>query len=319
MTFSEYLIQFDEDLTCLREVMHEHLNSDVRLVGDMKKADYLTGGKQLRAIVAVLAARLCGIESRTGHRAAVAIEFIHTATLLHDDVVDEAPMRRHLPAAAKVYGNAAAVLAGDFLYSRASQMLAQLDNIALLQRVADATNKLAEGELLQLLNRGKPDMNEKTYYAIIERKTANLFSVASAAAALLAQQDDKALSDYGYHLGIAFQLVDDCLDYEGADADLGKRTGADFNEGKMTLPVILMLTRIAETRRSSLISDWRDNTPADFSEISALLRSSGALADVRGLAQERVALAVAALSPYPDGGIKTALVRLAQESVQRDR
>ena len=319
MAFAEYLKQFTGDLKRLRKVMHNNLDSDIRLIGTMQEADYLTGGKQLRAIVAVLAAQLCGVRQRLGDETAVAIEFIHTATLLHDDVVDEAPLRRHLPAAAKVYGNAAAVLAGDFLYSRASQMLARLDNIRLLQRVADATNKLAEGELLQLINRGKPDISQKTYYAIIERKTANLFSVAAEAAALLAGQNAQALSAYGYHLGIAFQLVDDCLDYEGADAALGKQPGADFNEGKMTLPVILMLTRIAAARRRSLISDWKNNAPIDFAEISAMLRSSDALADVRRLAQERTTQAAAALSAYPGCNSKSALEQLAQESVQRDR
>lgn len=317
--FSDYLRQFDGDLRRLRQLMHSHLGAEVTLIAEMEEEEYLTGGKRLRAIVALLAARLCGVPARDGDQVAMAIEFIHTATLLHDDVVDEAPIRRHLPAAARVYGNAAAVLAGDFLYSRASQMLAKLNNLTLLQRMADVTNKLAEGELLQLLNRGKPDMDEKIYYSIIKRKTANLFSVAAAAAAILSDTDDAPLAIYGDQLGLAFQLIDDCLDYEGEAAALGKKVGADFKEGKMTLPIIMMLSRLDDARRRQLMAGWQGGGQESFARTAALLHETGTLAEVRGLARQKAEAAAAALAPYADGEVKATLQALAQESVRRNK
>lgn len=314
--FARYLKNFDADMQRLRGVMHAHLGSEVALIAEMEAGEYLTGGKRLRAIISLLTARLCGVPPAQGDAVAVAIEFIHTATLLHDDVVDNAPMRRHLPAVARVYGNAAAVLAGDFLYSRASQMLAQTQSLPLLQRVADATNKLAEGELLQLLQRDKTDLHEQTYYQIIEYKTANLFSVAAAAAADLRGQDAAALSAYGRHLGIAFQLVDDCLDYEGDDAQLGKQTGADWSEGKITLPLILFLAQQPAAQRAAVLQQARRG---GLREMIMQLRGSGALAAVRTRAAQEAQAAVQALADFPDSADKAALITLAQTSVQRDK
>lgn len=317
--FSRHLSeQFAPDLQRLHEVMRGNLGAEVALLTQMKERDYFAGGKQLRAIVAMLSARLCGAPQKDGELVAAAIEFIHTSTLLHDDVVDEAPLRRHLPAAAKVYGNAIAVLAGDFLYSRASQMLVQTGNLALLSRMAQVTNQLAQGELLQLQSRGQPDLDAGTYHTIIRCKTANLFSAAAAVGALLAGEDDSALSDYGLHLGAAFQLVDDCLDYEGEGAELGKKIGADFSEGKMTLPVIVMLSRIGEEQRAALMREWRAGADS-FSQIAALLRDTGALAAVRQLAAENTGKAAAALSSYPDSAEKAALVGLAEASARRTK
>lgn len=314
---SDLLHRHEADLERLRAVMHSHLGADVDTIAEMETADYLTGGKRLRAIVALLAARLCGIPQGAGDTIAVAIEFIHTATLLHDDVVDDAPMRRHHPAASRVYGNAAAVLAGDFLYSRASQLLAQLGNLPLLARIADATNQLAQGELIQLKHRGRPDMDETTYHTIIARKTANLFSAAAAAPALLAGADDSALSAYGNRLGTAFQLTDDCLDYEGEDAATGKKIGADFSEGKMTLPVIRMLRRLPAADQTALRRDWQNG--AAFPRIAALLRDTGALAETRRLAQDNTDAAAAALAAYADSPAKTTLSDLARATARRHR
>ena len=241
------------DLARLTAVMKDCLHSDVPLLDEMQD-NYFIGGKQLRAIVALLSARLHGLDAGAGGRVAAAIEFIHTATLLHDDVVDDAALRRHLPTAKRAYGNEAAVLAGDFLYSRASQIFAQIGNVELLRQIADVTNQLAEGELLQLLQRGRPDISEADYFTIIRKKTANLFAVTAAAAAILRGRESGAVAAFGLHLGMAFQLVDDCLDYEGAGS--GKQLGADLREGKMTLPVILMLGRVAPARRQQIVAHW---------------------------------------------------------------
>lgn len=315
-TFADHIAAFADDITRLHALMRDNLSTDVRLIDDMRE-DYLVGGKRVRAIVAMQSGRLCGLDTTVGDITAAAIEFIHTATLLHDDVIDKATTRRHLPAAAQVYGNAAAVLAGDFLYSRASQMFANIGNIALLTAIADTTNQLAEGEILQLLNRGKPDMDEATYLTIINRKTANLFQIAAEAAAILGEHPTAPLAAYGRHLGVAFQLIDDCLDYEGDTQDTGKKIGADFSEGKTTLPIILMLDRIAEEKRQTLIDGWQQQQSNTFTETLHLVRETGALADTRARAETESAAAMRALESYPDSPARQALMTLAESAPQR--
>ena len=314
--FSDYLVTFGDDLHRLRQVMRANLSSDVSLISEMEN-DYLIGGKRVRAIVALLSARLCGLDEKTGDIIAAATEFIHTATLLHDDVVDDSNIRRHQPAARRVYGNAAAVLAGDFLYSRASQLFAQLNNTALLQCVATATNRLAEGEILQLLNRGKPNMDEDAYFAIIRRKTASLFEIAAAAAAHLTGRDAAPLLQYGGELGVTFQLVDDCLDY-ASDADAtGKKIGADFAEGKMTLPAILMLKKMDDANRDRLLQQWSDGRGDSFTDMLRLVRDTGALDDALARARARAQRAADALSNEPPSAARDTLINLALASWQR--
>ena len=312
--FAAQLALYAGELRALKQTARAHLRADVRLIARMEKS-HLTGGKRVRAVVALLAARLCGLPKGKADKLAIAIEFIHTATLLHDDVVDAAPMRRRQPSAARAYGNAAAVLAGDFLYSRASQILADMGSAPLLQRVANATNKLSQGEILQLQNRGRPNMDEATYHAIIERKTANLFEVAACAPAIVAAaapRAQKALAEYGRELGMAFQLTDDCLDYDGDAAATGKKIGADFAEGKATLPLILLLAKTPRGGRAALLQSWRAGGKAAFVAAKGQAQAAGVLEEIRQRAEARAQAAAAALrAACPPSPARQALIDLA--------
>ena len=254
--FARALDSFACETAAVIEAMRLASDSEIPLVNAVGERA-LTGGKRLRALVVVLAARAVGAPRAAALSIAAAIEFIHTATLLHDDVVDEAGLAARAGFDQRAFGNAAAVLVGDFFYSRASQMLAATRSPAILSRVADATNKLAEGEVLQLAKRGDFDISEESYYQIIERKTANLFELAAVAPALLVADNgqERALAAYGRALGIAFQLIDDCLDFEGDESEAGKSIGRDFAEGNITLPLILALA--AAPRAIRFAPNWR--------------------------------------------------------------
>ncbi len=322
--FADALGEFDGEIARLNAHMRGRMQTEVSLAADIIVRQ-LAGGKRLRAIVAMLSARLCGLREESSLETAAAIEFIHTATLLHDDVVDDADTRRRQATANRVYGNAASVLVGDFLYSRASQILAQLGSVRLLQRMTDATNRLSEGELLQLLARGSGNVSERMYFSIIERKTANLFEIAAAGPAILAEKsaEEKALAEYGRRLGLAFQLVDDCLDYEGGDT--GKEIGRDFSEGKMTLPVILTVAQTSAKERDALINGWRSGAPDVFAKTLRMVQKSGALAQTRARAAEEAAAAAAQLQKLQETKPRTetetaalhSLAKLAKTSPDR--
>ncbi|MBE8157991.1 MAG: polyprenyl synthetase family protein, partial [Betaproteobacteria bacterium] len=244
------LAHYDNDVRRIIRTARRLARSDAPLAAAIGRRQ-MAGGKRLRAVVALLCGRLCGQPDALNDKIAIGIEIIHMATLLHDDVVDDAPMRRRRSTANRMYGNAAAVLVGDFLYSRASQIFAEIGSLPLLAWIAKATNGLAEGEIMQLERAGKL-MDERAYFDIIGRKTANLFESAAAAAALAGGRPPAALAGYGRHLGTAFQLIDDCLDYAGLDGETGKKIGADFAEGKMTLPAILALAKTGAAERQKM-------------------------------------------------------------------
>ena len=316
--FFAELERYDAEVSRVRERMRLRLGGPA-LVGEIGGA-VLQGGKRLRAVVCLLSGRLCGLDPSTADEAAAGVELIHSATLLHDDVVDDAPTRRTRPTANRIHGSAAAVLVGDFLYSRASQIFAELGNVRMLSRVADATNRLAEGEVLQLLARRDPELDEEKYFAVIERKTANLFEVAAASGAILSGMDSRegALSEYGRRLGRAFQIVDDCLDYEGDGLETGKEIGRDFAEGQMTLPVILALSRADEGVRGRLLEGWRAGDGGAFEEALKLARETGALAESRSRAESEADLAMKALEGIAGGGEELkALAELARLSAGR--
>ncbi|WOV90577.1 MAG: polyprenyl synthetase family protein [Candidatus Zeuxoniibacter abyssi] len=308
------LEKFGNDWRVLETAMCRHLNSEIALISEIGIRQ-LTGGKKLRALISLLSGRLCGLPQEQSEKMASAVEFIHAATLLHDDVVDEADTRRRQDTTNRVYGNAAAVLVGDFLYSRASQIFSDIGNLRLLSRVADATNQLSEGEVLQLIQRGNPETAEEIYFSIIERKTANLFEIAAAGPAILTEntEREKYLSEFGRHLGIAFQLVDDCLDYEGEDT--GKNIGRDFAEGKMTLPVILAFASADLTKRKALMSEWRAG--GGFADILRLLRETGALGETRQRAKQEIGFALQALKQCLACEARESLIMLASLSVDR--
>ena len=316
---AEELARYDADVRRIGAAARRLVHSDVPLAKTAARR-HLGGGKRLRAVVALLSGRLCGLADKVSDKIAIGIEIIHTATLMHDDVVDEAPLRRSQATANQLYGNAAAVLVGDFLYSRASQILAEVGSLPLLAWIADSTNRLAEGEVLQLQRSGKR-IGGEVYFDIIGRKTANLFETAAAAAALVSGDRKKlpALAAYGRHLGIAFQLIDDCLDYAGAGDETGKKIGADFGEGKMTLPLILALEKAEPAARRRLLAGWRRGDESSFAAALQLVRDTGALAETRRRAAAAAEKAAAALAPCPDTPVRQTLITLAKASVKRKK
>ncbi|HXX84997.1 MAG TPA: polyprenyl synthetase family protein [Casimicrobiaceae bacterium] len=292
-----------DDLQAVDRVLRQALQSDVVLIGQIAEHIIAGGGKRLRPALLMLTAQACGYKGSHHHTLAAVIEMIHTATLLHDDVVDESAMRRGHATANATFGNAASVLVGDFVYSRAFQLMVTLDDMRVMQILSDATNVIAEGEVLQLLNAGNPDVDEDRYLDVIRRKTAKLFEASARLGAVLGRAGpavEDALARYGMHLGTAFQLIDDVLDYTGEQASIGKNLGDDLAEGKPTLPLIRAL-QVGSADEAALIrSAITSGRLADFEPVLASLRRTGALDYTRMCAQaesERGASCLTALQP----------------------
>ena len=301
-------------------LIRESLASDVALVSQVAEYIVMSGGKRLRPMIVLLAARALGYTGDQHIRAAAIIEFIHTATLLHDDVVDSSDMRRGKQSANAVFGNQASVLVGDFLYSRAFQMMVELDSMVIMRILADATNTIAAGEVLQLMNVQDPDATEDSYREVIYRKTAKLFEAGARIAAVLAgtgKASEDAMLEFGRSLGEAFQLVDDALDYDASADELGKNLGDDLAEGKPTLPLIVAMREAPDEGRE-LIRDAILNGGIDrLDEIKSVIESTGALNYTLARAEEARDRAIGTLSDIPDSEYKQALVALADFSVKR--
>jgi len=309
------------DMAQVDAIIRAELHSDVALVNQIGEHIIGSGGKRLRPLLVVLCARTGGqAESPHGARLAAIVEFIHTATLLHDDVVDESGLRRGRQTANALWGNAASVLVGDFLYSRSFQMMVELDNMRVMRILADATNRIAEGEVLQLLNIGNADTSEQSYLDVIERKTAVLFSAATRLGAVLAGlpgEQEEALAKYGLDLGYAFQIADDVLDYV-SDADtLGKNIGDDLAEGKPTLPVIHAIANSPPEQAASLRRAIESGGLDSLPNIIAAIRDSGAIEHARSRATHYAQSARSALSALPASPAREALALLADHSVNR--
>jgi len=298
----------------------EHLQSDVALVNSVSHYIVNSGGKRLRPLLMLLAARACGYQGDKHILAAVIIEFIHTATLLHDDVVDASELRRGQNTANSVFGNQASVLVGDFLYSRSFQLMVQVGHMRIMDVLADATNAIAEGEVLQLMNCNDPETSEQKYLDVIYRKTAKLFEAGMLIGAILAGQTravEDSLVEYGRKLGCAFQLVDDALDYGAGNADLGKNIGDDLAEGKPTLPLIHALKNASPEEQIIIRNAITEGGLDDIDRIAATIRATGALAYTARLAEKEVEDAIAALNPLPDSKFKDSLIQLARFAVER--
>ena len=296
------------------------LASEIALVRQV--ADYIIGGggKRLRPALLLLAAGACGYTGRDQYTLAAVIEMIHTATLLHDDVVDESSQRRGRATANAAFGNAAAVLVGDFLYSRAFQLMVALESMTVQQVLADTTNAIAEGEVLQLLHVHNPDTDEAAYLRVIERKTAVLFAAATRLGALVAGADaamQDRLAEYGRQLGLAFQIADDVLDYDGDAAALGKNLGDDLAEGKATLPLIHAIANSAPTTRERLRTIVEHGEADAFAEVLQAIRDSGGLEHAAARAREYSAAAEAALDGLEHNDAVAALRGLARYAVER--
>jgi len=296
------------------------LDSDVSLVRQVAQYIVAGGGKRLRPALLLLSAGAAGYQGEAHIELATVVEFIHTATLLHDDVVDASELRRGRETANAAFGNAASVLVGDFLYSRAFQMMVGVNDMRVMQVLADATNTIAEGEVLQLLNCHDPEVGEERYLEVIRRKTAKLFEAAARLGGVLAcapRELEDGLARYGIHLGTAFQLIDDVLDYSGDAETIGKSLGDDLAEGKPTLPLIRVMAtgtpRQAALVRHAIIEGGR----REFGEVLEAIRRNGALDYVREVAQREAAQAVAAIEPIAPSRHKDSLLELSAFSVTR--
>jgi len=309
-----------EDLAAVDATIRRELASDVVLVNSVAEYIIGAGGKRLRPLLVVLAARAAGYRADAHASAAALVEFIHTATLLHDDVVDDSRQRRGRDTANEVFGNTASVLVGDFLYSRAFQMMVRLDRMPIMAILADATNTIAEGEVLQLMNLGDADTTEERYFEVIYRKTARLFEAGAEVAAVLAGANESvrlSLAAYGKHLGNAFQLVDDALDYRSDAAERGKNLGDDLAEGKPTLPLIHALRHGTATQQALIREAIGGGGLEHLKEITAAIESSGGLSYTARLAEDEARKALAALEGLPGSPYKEALVGLARFAVIR--
>jgi octaprenyl-diphosphate synthase len=296
------------------------LGSDVALVNQVAHHIIHNGGKRLRPLAVLLAARACGCRGEAHIAAAAIIEFIHTATLLHDDVVDSSGLRRGRETANALFGNQASVLVGDFLYSRAFQMRVELGEIRILDVLANATNTIAEGEVLQLMNCNNPDTSEADYMEVIYRKTAKLFEAGTRIGAILANEApelEQSLVCYGRHLGQAFQLVDDALDYDARPEEFGKNIGDDLAEGKPTLPLIYAMAHGSAAERHMIREAIETGGTRNLTSIQLAIETSGGLRYTAERARKEVETAIAALTPLPPSKFKDALADLAQFAVQR--
>ncbi|MGI9220851.1 MAG: octaprenyl diphosphate synthase [Woeseiaceae bacterium] len=309
-----------DDMRAVDALISASLQSDVALVSQVSEYIVMSGGKRLRPVIVLLASRAFGYRGEQHIRAAAIIEFIHTATLLHDDVVDSSSRRRGQDSANTVFGNQASVLVGDFLYSRAFQMMVDIDSMRVMQILADATNTIAAGEVMQLMNVHDPDTSEEAYRQVIYRKTARLFEAGAQIAAVLSKRsdaDEQAMIRYGQHLGTAFQLVDDALDFNASAEELGKNLGDDLAEGKATLPLIYAMENGSEADCKLIRNAILDGGLDQLDRITGIVESTGALQYTKRRAQEAADAAVAALSDIPGSEYKEALITIAELSVQR--
>jgi octaprenyl-diphosphate synthase len=311
----------DADMRAVDAMIRRRLESDVVMIRQVAEYIIASGGKRLRPAMLLLAAGATGYGGRHHHELAAVIEFIHTATLLHDDVVDESGLRRGRKTANAAFGNAASVLVGDFLYSRAFQMMLTVNDMRVMAVLADATNTIAEGEVLQLLNVHNADTDEVRYLDVVRRKTAKLFEAATRLGAILgraAAETEEGLAQYGMHVGTAFQLIDDVLDYSGDLHETGKNLGDDLNEGKPTLPLIYAMRKgspvQAQTVRHAIEQGGRD----DFGAVLEAITNTGALEYAREQARREAAAACAAIERLPNSKYRDSLLQLADFAVNRN-
>ncbi|WP_282177289.1 octaprenyl diphosphate synthase [Vibrio nereis] len=312
-----------DDMAKVNETIHAQLNSDVSLINQLGFYIISGGGKRIRPLLAVLSARALGYQGDAHTTAAAFIEFIHTATLLHDDVVDESDMRRGKATANAAFGNAASVLVGDFIYTRSFQMMTELGSMKILQLMSNSVNVIAEGEVQQLMNCNDPDTTEESYMQVIYSKTARLFEAATQIGAILndaSAETELAMQNYGKFLGTAFQLIDDVMDYTSDGDEMGKNVGDDLAEGKPTLPLLYAMQN-GTPEQASMIREAieKANGMERLNDILAAMDETGSLEYTRQKAYEEADKAIAELSVLPESPYKEAMVALAHMAVHRSK
>ncbi|MES2553322.1 MAG: octaprenyl diphosphate synthase [Pseudomonadota bacterium] len=309
-----------DDMHAVDAVIRKSLHSDVVLINQV--ADYIinSGGKRLRPALVLLSAGVFGKVETHHHELAAVVEFIHTATLLHDDVVDESAMRRGRATANTLFGNAASVLVGDFVYSRAFQMMVNVQNMRVMEVLAEATNIIAEGEVLQLLNCHDADITDEAYLKVIHYKTAKLFEAATRLGAIICNappENERAMAEYGMRLGTAFQLIDDVLDLSGDSHDIGKNLGDDLAEGKPTLPLLFAMRNGTEAQRIVIRHAIEEGGLDELPAVIKAVQDTGALDHVRVIARKEADIACAAIADLPTSSHHQALISLADFAVTR--
>ena len=321
MSIQQLLAPIAADMRAVDEVIRQRLHSDVVLVRQVAEYIIGSGGKRLRPALVLMVAGAFGYRGTAHHELATVVEFIHTATLLHDDVVDESDLRRGRDTANAVFGNAASVLVGDFLYSRAFQMMVGVGNMRVMEVLSEATNIIAEGEVLQLMNCGNADVDVAAYLKVIRYKTAKLFEAAARLGAILGGADEAtehALGDYGMHLGTAFQIIDDVLDYSSEEATTGKHLGDDLAEGKPTLPLILAMERGSPAQAALVRSAIENGNREAFGDVLSAITACGALEAARDAARAEARLAIENIRALPSSVFSKALLELPSFAVERD-
>ncbi|KAA0445760.1 MAG: octaprenyl diphosphate synthase [Candidatus Thioglobus sp.] len=320
MKFTDIQNLIQDDIDKTNQVLIEHLSSDVALINQISGHIINAGGKRLRPLLLLLCARATNYQGNHHHLMAAVIELIHTATLLHDDIVDESDMRRGKDTANEVWSNAASVLVGDFIYSRAFEMMVKPESIRIMELLSKATNEIAQGEVLQLLNCQNDKLSEDEYYQVIKRKTAVLFQAATQIAGVLSavgSEQEQALKNYGLHLGNAFQITDDILDYQSDSTTIGKEIGDDLSEGKTTLPMIYALKNTSGADKKLLQDAINNADNSNLAQITAILQEVDAFGYASKQAQKSADLAKEALAPIKDSNYKNALIALCDLSFQR--
>ncbi len=321
MSVQEIISPIAADMQEVDAVIRSRLNSEVVMIRTIGEYIISAGGKRMRPAMVLMVANALGYKGNLHHILAAVIEFIHTSTLLHDDVVDESDMRRGRETANAVFGNAASVLVGDYLYSRSFEMMVEVDSMRVMQILSQATTVIAEGEVLQLLNVHDPDVTVERYLQVVRYKTAKLFEAATQVAAVIAgasPEVEEAAAAYGRHVGTAFQLIDDVLDYSGSAESLGKNVGDDLREGKPTLPLIRVM-EVGTPEQQALIRQAIETGEADFEAVAAAIRATDALEYTRQMAIKEAEVAQKALDLIPDSDYKKSLSLFARFSVERDR
>jgi len=320
MNIEQIKLLTDDDMKAVDVVIQERLASDVVLVNQLSQYIVNSGGKRLRPLLSIIASRAYGYEGQHHFSLAAIIEFIHTATLLHDDVVDESDLRRGRETANALFGNAASVLVGDFLYSRAFEMMVEVKSMKVMQILAETTNIIAEGEVMQLMNCHDADTTEQRYLDVIHAKTAKLFEAATRLGAVITQrpeEEEQALANYGMHLGTAFQLIDDVLDYSSSSDEMGKNVGDDLAEGKPTLPLIYAMNNGTEEQAAIVRKAIEEGGLDYIDQVMEAISATGAITYAEQIAKKEAELAIEQLLYLPESPYKEALIGLAKFSVDR--
>lgn len=309
-----------EDWAAVNQLIAQHVDSEITLIKQLGQYIIYSGGKRLRPLLVLLGARVFNYQGNDHIHLAALVEFIHTATLLHDDVVDASGLRRGNETANAIWGNEASVLVGDFLFSRSFQMMVDVGNLKIMGILAKVTNTIAKGEVMQLMNCHNPDTSESHYMQVIEAKTAALFAAATEIGALLSDQPtaiQQAMHAYGNHLGTAFQLVDDALDYSGKREEMGKNIGDDLAEGKPTLPLIYSLRAGSAAQKNIIETAIAEGGLSQLAAIQETIASTGAIEYTYAAAEKQVELAIGALAKVPDSPYRDALLAMAEFAISR--